>query len=92
MNEILNFDRIQKYNDFLGIETLHPLINSINFSEVRGEFRHIRKRYGFYIIFLKDVQCGDLVYGRHTYDYQEGTLVFVAPGLQVRTTPVRFSK
>ncbi len=26
--------------------------------------------------FLMDVKCGDLVYGRHTYDYQEGTLVF----------------
>jgi AraC family transcriptional regulator, transcriptional activator of pobA len=31
-------------------------------------------------VFLKDVKCGDLVYGRHTYDYQEGTLVFMAPG------------
>lgn len=80
MSEILNFDRIQEYNDFLGIETLHPLINAINYSEIGEEYRHIRKRYGFYIIFLKDVKCGDLMYGRHTYDYQEGTLVFVAPG------------
>lgn len=80
MSTILNFDTIQEYNDFLGIETLHPLINSIDFSEIGKEYRHIRKRYGFYFIFLKDVNCGDLVYGRHTYDYQEGTLVFIAPG------------
>jgi AraC-like DNA-binding protein len=36
--------------------------------------------FGFYTIFLKDVKCGDMVYGRNTYDYQEGTLVFMAPG------------
>jgi len=39
-----------------------------------------RMYFGFYTVFLKDVKCGDLVYGRHTYDYQEGTLVFLAPG------------
>jgi len=39
-----------------------------------------RMYFGFYTIFLKDVVCGDLVYGRNTYDYQEGTLVFLAPG------------
>jgi AraC-like DNA-binding protein len=36
--------------------------------------------FGFYTVFLKEVKCGDLRYGKNTYDYQEGTLVFIAPG------------
>lgn len=47
MSEILNFDTIHDYNSFLGIETLHPLVSSIDFSTVTKEFHHIRKRYGF---------------------------------------------
>ncbi len=80
MTTILNFDTIHEYNTFLGIETFHPLISSIDFSKIDKEFRHVRKRYGFYFIFLKQVKCGDLIYGRHLYDYQEGTLVFIGPG------------
>lgn len=80
MNDIISFETIQEYNDFLEVETLHPFVNSIDFSDVEKEFTHSFKRYGFYFIFLKDIKCGDLVYGRHTYDYQEGTLVFIAPG------------
>lgn len=80
MAAILNFDTIHEYNAFLGIETFHPLISSIDFSKIDKEFKHVRKRYGFYFIFLKQVKCGDLIYGRHQYDYQEGTLVFIGPG------------
>ena len=36
--------------------------------------------FGFYPVFLKNVKCGDLIYGRHTYGYREGTQVFLAPG------------
>lgn len=34
----------------------------------------------FIAFFLKDIKCGDLRYGCNYYDYQEGTLVFAAPG------------
>ncbi len=61
MTTILNFDTIHEYNTFLGIETFHPLISSIDFSKIDKEFRHVRKRYGFYFIFLKQVKCGDLI-------------------------------
>ena len=35
---------------------------------------------GFYSLFLKEAKCGDLRYGRKYYDYQEGTVVCMAPG------------
>ncbi|MBK8628585.1 MAG: hypothetical protein IPN86_24465 [Saprospiraceae bacterium] len=33
-----------------------------------------------YIIFLKDIKCEDLYYGRNKYDYQAESLIFIAPG------------
>lgn len=79
MSIILRMDSVGDYNAFTGQETLHPLVSVIDFSQVLP-LRHARKAYGFYAVVLKDVKCGDLRYGRHYYDYQEGTLVFVSPG------------
>lgn len=79
MDDLRRFETINDYNIFNNNETLHPLVSVIDFSKAAP--RQISKMYfGFYTIILKDVKCGDLVYGRNTYDYQEGTLVFIAPG------------
>jgi AraC-like DNA-binding protein len=51
----------------------------IDFSKVKPT-THVRMNMGFYTIFLKDVKCGDIKYGKNNYDYQEGTLVFIGPG------------
>jgi AraC-like DNA-binding protein len=76
---MINFDTISDYNDFNNHETLHPLVSVIDFS--KAEIRTGKKmNFGLYCIFLKDVKCGDLIYGRNYYDYQKGTLVFIAPG------------
>lgn len=79
MNNILHTPTVTDYNRWAGVETLNPLISFIDFSKVEP-IRHVRKLYGLYAIFLKQANCGELKYGRKTYDYQEGTLLFVAPG------------
>lgn len=83
MDRTFRFDTVNEYNALNNHETLHPLVSVIDFSKAKprswGE-KNVRINYGLYCIFLKDVKCGDLKYGRNYYDYQEGTLVFVAPG------------
>lgn len=79
MEEIVKFETVSQYNTFNNHETLHPLVSVIDFSKASP--RRLRKTYfGFYLVLLKDVECGDLRYGKNTYDYQEGTLIFLAPG------------
>jgi AraC-like DNA-binding protein len=79
MEPLLSFETVGQYNAFNQHETLHPLVSVIDYSKASP--RKLRKSlFGFYAILLKDVKCGDLRYGKHLYDYQEGTLVFVAPG------------
>ncbi|WP_018619794.1 helix-turn-helix domain-containing protein [Spirosoma luteum] len=79
MDTLRRFETISEYNAFNNNETLHPLVSVVDLSKADPR-QGSRMYFGFYTIFLKDVICGDLVYGRHTYDYQEGTLVFMAPG------------
>lgn len=79
MDNILNFNTIKEYNLFNKQETLHPLVSIVDLS--KADPRQARKiSYGFYTVFLKQVKCGDLRYGLNIYDYEEGTLIFLAPG------------
>ena len=79
MDNLERFETVRDYNVFNNNETLHPLVSVVDLSKAAPR-QGSRMYFGFYTIFLKDVKCGDLVYGRHVYDYQEGTLVFLAPG------------
>lgn len=78
MNEIIRLNTVTEYNNRVGQETLHPLISIVDFSKTEP-FYYFRMQLGFYAIFLKDLKCGDMIYGVSTYDYEEGTLIFVAP-------------
>ena len=73
MGDIMNTGSIHEYNEFLGIETLNPLVAVIDFRRVRV-LRHKKKLYGFlrHLPERQDTRGGDLTYGRSRYDYQGG--------------------
>lgn len=79
MESMLKFETVAALNNHNNNETLHPLVAVVDFSKASP--RTAKSAYfGLYIVFLKEIKCGDLKYGHSTYDYQEGTLVFLAPG------------
>lgn len=79
MEQVINFETISEYNAFNNHETLHPMVSIIDFSKAKKRTGS-KMNFGLYCVFLKQVNCSDLKYGRNYYDYQEGTLVFIAPG------------
>jgi len=83
MDNLRRFETVSDYNAFNNNETLHPLVSIVDLSKASPR-QASNMYFGFYTVFLKEVKCGDLRYGKNTYDYQEGTLVFIAPGQVVR--------
>lgn len=80
MKDFILLDSVRKYNDLFGLETLHPLITVVDLSEATKWEKFKKMHYGLYAIFLKDTRCGNIIYGRQVYDYDEGTVVSFAPG------------
>jgi len=79
MDNLMRFETISQFNAYTNHKTLHPLVTVVDYS--KADLSNLTRIYfGFYNIILKDVRCGDIQYGKETYDYQEGTLVFYAPG------------
>lgn len=79
MTDIIKLETVAQYNDIRGMSTLHPLITVLDLQYAKP-MPEARFNFGLYAIYLKQLVCGELKYGRSNYDYQEGTLVFVAPG------------
>ncbi len=83
MKKVFDIPNVHDYNADFGIETLHPLVSVVDFSKAkipqkRGDADGVR--FGFYAVALKQGEQCIMKYGRNTYDYQDGTLVFLAPG------------
>ena len=79
MEHVERIDTVKQYNNWIGVETLHPLVSVVNFNQI-PTVQHFRRYMGVYTVFLKNIKCGDMIYGCQPYDYEDGTLVFISPG------------
>ena len=73
--EVIKVDSIEKFNDIFGFETIHPMVGIIDFSKATRWPETLKINYGVYAVYLKKTKCGDITYGRQSYDYEEGTIV-----------------
>ena len=80
MDQVIKLNAVEQYNKLYGLETRHPLVSVVNLNQARRNPEHFQVNYGLYALFLKDAHCGDILYGRQRYDYQDGTIVSFAPG------------
>ncbi len=78
-DQIIQIDSILQFNKLLKLETQHPLIAIVDFEKINTTIEETLFSTGFYSILLKDACQGTLRYGRNRYDYDEQTMIFVAP-------------
>lgn len=80
------FHTIQEFNDFYGLETLHPLVSVVRFDKPRA-LEEATYHYGLYALFLKENKGCKLSYGRTEYDFDEMTVTSFAPGQVIHVEP-----
>ncbi|MBD0404025.1 MULTISPECIES: AraC family transcriptional regulator [unclassified Flammeovirga] len=92
MSDILKIKSISQFHEILGLPAPeHPLISFIHEKVLHRDdldesLFGIRFSSSMYTIMYKDKVSGSLGYGRNSYDFQEGTLIFSSPN-QVFTSP-----
>ena len=85
MQEI-HLDTIQQFNDYNGMETLHPLVSVVHVNNTE-HIKECKMHYGFYALYLKENKGCKLSYGRTAYDFDEMTVTSFAPGQVVTVEP-----
>ena len=85
MEEVF-INTIQDFNDYQGMETLHPLVSVVHVENTE-HIKECMMHYGLYAIYLKENKGCKLSYGRTPYDFDEMTVTSFAPGQVVKVEP-----
>ena len=93
MEPIYEFKTIEDYAKLFDYQVKNSSVAILDFSTIKDNaILPLKFSYDYYVVFLKDVKCGDLKYGKSYYDYDEGTLVFLAPKQVLEIENPRFVK
>ena len=87
MGEFVRIESVSQVHDFFGFpKPKHPLISVLPITDEITNYDYGGYSYvfGFYQISLKLGISGSLLYGRNSYDFQEGTAVFIKPNQVVK--------
>ena len=87
MQEIVRIKSITEVHRILGLESPnHPLVSLIKIDDRITNFDYGNAKYvfGFYQISLKQGFSGSMMYGRNSYDFDEGSLTFIKPNQTIQ--------
>jgi len=83
MKEIIRIQSIHDVHSILEIKKPnHPLVSVIDIDDriVNFDYGEAKYVFDFYQISMKQGFEGSFLYGRNSYDFEEGTLTFIKPG------------
>lgn len=90
MTDLIKIESISQFHEYLGYsKPYHPLITVIDFLKITCPPSSMQKPFvaSFYSINFKNYQPRDFQYGHQYYDFEEGALMFVAPGQVISPSP-----
>lgn len=80
MKEIIQLHHISDINAFVKCKTNHPLVAVVDFSKADEYIENgTRLSADFYTIMFKNYCANKVRYGRQSLDFQEGSLICIAP-------------
>lgn len=80
MKPIIHLQHIAEINQFVHVETKHPLVTVVDFSKADEYLEEgIRISADFYTIMFKNYCANQVKYGRQNLDFQDGSLICIAP-------------
>lgn len=83
-SDTYTFDEVKDFCNFFGKQTNHPLVSIVRFDGGHTVLEYTA-RWGLYALFLKQTKGCTINYGKTRYDYDDQSVVCLAPGQKTHT-------